>query len=139
MRIGPHLTFNGDCRAAFLDYQRILGGEIATLMTYGESPMASHIDPKWHERIVHATLQFDSVELAGADVLPHDYHRPQGFFVIVSLESAARAAQIFSALAVGGEVRLAFQATFWSPGFGVLVDRYGVPWEINTQRSAARA
>jgi PhnB protein len=139
MRISPHLTFDGGCRAAFLRYQQILGGEIATMLTYGESPMASQIDPQWHERIVHATLQFGSVELTGADVLPHHYQRPQGFFVTLTLESAAQAAQIFNALAAGGDVRLAFQETFWSPGFGVVVDCHGVPWEINTQHSAARA
>ena len=23
------------------------------------------------------------------------------------------------------------QETFWSPAFGVLTDRFGIPWEIN--------
>jgi PhnB protein len=26
-----------------------------------------------------------------------------------------------------------FAATFWSPGFGSLIDRFGIPWMINTR------
>jgi PhnB protein len=103
MHISPHLTFDGQCRAAFQLYHRILGGTIATMLTYGESPMASQIDSRWHERIVHATLRLGDVELTGTDLLPHDYRRPEGFFVTLTLESATQAEDIFNALAEDGE------------------------------------
>jgi PhnB protein len=131
VRIGPHLIFDGQCREAFGAYQRILGGTLATLMTFGESPLAATVDAKWHARILHATLELDGTVLNGADVLPHDYQRPQGFFVIASLDDVERARQVFAALAEGGRVHMPFQSTFWSPGFGVLVDRFWTPWEIN--------
>ena len=131
MQISPHLIFDGQCRDAFVAYQRILGGKLATFMTFGESPLAATVDAKWHSRILHATLDLDGAELNGADVLPHDYQRPQGFSVILSLGGVERASQIFAALAQGGKVNMPFQSTFWSPGFGVVVDRFGTPWEIN--------
>jgi PhnB protein len=118
-------------------YQRVLGGTIVTMLTYGESPMASQVDPQWHGRIIHATLQLGDLELIGADVMPQDYRRPQGFFVTVTLGPADRAAEIFSALAADGEIHLGFQPTFWSAGFGVLTDKYGVPWEISAVKGTA--
>jgi len=130
-RITPHVWFDGQCREAFVAYQRILGGRLTTLMTYGESPLATSVDAKWHERIVHATLDLDGAELNGADVMPQDYRRPQGFSVILSISGVDRARSVFAALAEGGTVQMPFQSTFWSPGFGVLVDRFGTPWEIN--------
>ncbi len=132
MRITAHVSFDGQCREAFVAYQRILGGNLTTLMTYGESPIAASVDAKWHGRILHATLELDGAELNGADVLPQDYRRPQGFSVTLSISGVERARDIFAALAEGGEVHMPFQATFWSPGFGVLVDRFGTPWEINS-------
>lgn len=30
-----------------------------------------------------------------------------------------------------------FAETFWSPGFGSLIDRFGIPWMINTQPAQA--
>lgn len=136
MHISPHLCFDGQCRTAFAAYQQILGGTIQTMLTYGESPMAAKVEAEWHNRILHATLQFDDMELTGVDLLPRDYRKPQGFFVTLTVEGAARANRIFSSLAEGGEVRLAFQPTFWSPGFGVVVDRFAVPWEISSVEPA---
>ena len=138
MRISPHLCFDGQCKAAFLHYQQLFGGTL-TMLTYGESPMASNVDQEWHDRIVHATLRFNDVELAGADLLPHDYRKPQGVFVLVTVEDIAEAERIFSSLAKGGEIQVPFQQTFWSAGFGVLVDQFGVPWEINSAQPTASA
>ena len=134
MRISPHLCFDGQCRTAFQAYQRILGGKIQTMLTYGESPTASSTDLKWHDRIVHATLVLDEIELTGVDLPPGSYRQPQGFFVTVTVSGSPRAEEIFKALGEGGSIQFPFQKTFWSPGFGVLVDRFGIPWEINTHQ-----
>ena len=39
--------------------------------------------------------------------------------------------RVFDALAVGGQVTMPFAATFWSPGFGMVTDRFGTPWMVN--------
>jgi uncharacterized glyoxalase superfamily protein PhnB len=132
MRISPHLCFDGQCREAIQLYQRIIGGTIETMLTYGESPMASSTDPRWHDRIVHATLVLDGIELTGVDMISGSYHRPQGFFITLAVDGAARAQDVFDSLSQGGEIHVPFAKTFWSPGFGVLVDRFHIPWEINS-------
>lgn len=101
------------------------------MLTFGDSPMAAQVEPKWHARIVHATLQIGDFELAGADVLPQDYATPQGFSVLLAFEHLEEGERVFNELARGGEIKLPFQRTFWSPGFGVLVDEFGVPWEVS--------
>jgi PhnB protein len=45
--------------------------------------------------------------------------------------------RLFQALSDGGTVHVPFEPTFWSPGFGVLTDRFGIPWEINCEQAAA--
>ena len=137
MRISPHLMFDGQCRDAFVSYQQLLGGQLG-LLSYGDSPMAAEVDPRWHGRIVHATLGVGDFELAGADVLPADYSRPQGFAVLLALPDRTQAQRIFAELAAGGEVTYAFQQTFWSAGFGVLVDRFAIPWEVTVEQGPSR-
>ena len=137
MRISPHLCFDGQCETAFRTYQELLGGTITTMLTYGESPMASQVERRWHSRIVHATLRLGELELTGVDVPTPDYQKPQGFFVTLTMSDSSDAKRIFGALSDGGEVRVPFQSTFWSAGFGVLIDRFGVPWEINSAQSPA--
>jgi PhnB protein len=55
-----------------------------------------------------------------------------GFSVAYHSEDAAEARRVFDALAEGGVTTMPFAETFWSPGFGMLTDRFGTPWMINT-------
>jgi PhnB protein len=131
IRGSPHLTFAGECAAAFRFYERALGGKIVTLLTYGETAMAGQFPPEWRGKIVHASLKAGDLSLAGADLLPQQYQRPQGFYVLLEVPDPGEAERVFQALGEKGYVQLALQRTFWSPAFGVLVDQFGIPWEIN--------
>jgi PhnB protein len=53
--------------------------------------------------------------------------------VLIGLTDVERARNVFGSLAEGGRVTMPFEKTFWSPEFGVLVDRFGVTWEVNAQ------
>ncbi|ELR04207.1 hypothetical protein GMDG_08998, partial [Pseudogymnoascus destructans 20631-21] len=55
-----------------------------------------------------------------------------GFDVTVHADNVADARRWFDALCEGGKVGMAFAETFWSPGYGSLTDRFGVPWMVNT-------
>jgi PhnB protein len=134
MELSFHLCFGGQCEAAFRFYERVLGGKLV-LLTYGDSPMAETVSPEWRSRVVHATLTTGDQSLAGADVLPDQYEKPRGFFVLINPETPVEAERIFSALAENGSVRMPLQKTFWSPSFGVLVDQFGTPWEVSCKRS----
>ncbi len=131
MKFSPHLCFDGQCKAAFLRYQQLFGGVITTMLSYGEAPTAANILPEWHSRILHASLSFGDFELTGVDMLPSTYANPQGFFVTLTIADFIEAERIFRSLAEDGETRVPFERTFWSEGFGVLTDRFGIPWEIN--------
>ncbi len=52
--------------------------------------------------------------------------------VYVPGEGAARARQVFDALAEGGQVTMPFAPPFWGGHFGMLVDRFGVPWMVSS-------
>lgn len=130
MAVTAHLSYSGQCREAFSFYAPLFGGELM-LLSYGDTPMKKDVPADWAEKIAHATLSFDGCELAGSDVPPEHYRRPQGFSVLVDVEGVEKAGRIFAALAVGGSVEMPIQQTFWSPSFGVLIDKFGIPWEIN--------
>ena len=70
MRLNTHLSFNGQCEAAFRFYERSLGAKIVTIMTYAGTPMEKHVPPEDRDKILHATLTVADTELMGADVLP---------------------------------------------------------------------
>lgn len=133
MKLTLHLSFAGECEAAFRFYQGCLGGEITTLLTWGESPLAEMVPFAWRGKICHASLEFEGCVLAGVDPPPSEYGQPSGFQVLLELEDIARAEKVFAALAEGGTIKVAMQRVFWAERFGVLIDRFGVQWEVQGQ------
>src|SRR5712692_447558 len=135
MKLNPHLSFGGQCEAAFQFYERCFGGKILTMLTYGNSPMAEQVPPEWRGKILHATLTVGDNVLMGADALPEQYEQPKGFQVLLGIDDPVDAERIFQALAENGTVQMPLQKTFWAVRFGVLVDRFGVPWGINCEQA----
>jgi PhnB protein len=39
-------------------------------------------------------------------------------------------------LSKGGKVTMPLQKTFWSPGFAMFTDRFGIPWMISTEQES---
>ena len=68
-------------------------------------------------------------------MLPDTYQKPQGFSVMLNIDSATEAERIFNALSVHGTVQIPLQESFWATRFGVLVDQFGTPWTINCGKS----
>ena len=72
----------------------------------------------------------------GADMDPQwapSIGKPKnGFDVVLQTADIDEARRWFEALKEGGRVTMDFAETFWSPGYGALVDRFGVPWMVNT-------
>jgi PhnB protein len=135
MQLNPYLLFDGQCEAAFKFYERCLGGNLAALMTYGEAPMASQMPSEAHGKIMHARLVVGDTVLMGSDAPQGHYKEPQGISVTLGVDEPGEAERIFNALAAGGSVGMPLQETFWALRFGMLVDRFGIPWMINCERA----
>jgi len=71
----------------------------------------------------------------GADQPPLQYEAPKGFSLSIQLSSVTDAERIFHELADGGTIQMPLAETFWAARFGVLVDRFGIPWSINCDQT----
>ena len=133
MQIIPHLNFNGQCREAFENYAKVLGGEIIYMGTYAEMPDAAQFPPEMQKLIMHTTIKLGDQMIMGADSPPDRYEKPQGLWVSVNVKDVAEGERVFNELSEGGNVVMPWQKTFWSPGFGMFTDRFGTPWMVNTE------
>jgi PhnB protein len=139
MQINPYLNFNGDCEAAFTFYEQCLGGQRGGTFRYGGSPMAGSVPPDWSEKVMHASITIGDMLLQGGDVVPAQYEAPKGFSLTIQSKDTAEAERIFEQLATGGSVTMPLEETFWAARFGMVVDRFGVPWLINCEGSGQPA
>jgi PhnB protein len=136
MKLNTYLSFNDECEAAFKFYEQCLGGQIESMMTFGDSPMAEQTPPEKLDKIMHASLIVGDTVLMGSDAPPNYFEKPQGFSVSLVFTDPDEAEQIFSALAENGTVQMPIQETFWAARFGMLTDRFGTPWMINCEPAA---
>jgi PhnB protein len=136
MKLVPYVFFNGNCAEAFAFYAECLGGSVTGTFTYEGSPMASHVPPDWGKKLMHAHVVLGGQELMGCDSPPGRYGKPEGFSVSLGFQKPEEAERAFNSLAEKGTVTMPFQKTFWSAGFGMLVDRFGIPWMINCEQAA---
>ena len=130
--IDPYLTFDGTCAEAMRFYEKTLGAKLEAMMTWAEMPDAKSL-PGAADRIMHASLTLEGGRaLMAADSMPGQPHSPMsGFHLSLGYPSVAAAQKVFDAMSAGGQVTMPLQKTFWTEGFGMLVDRFGTPWMFN--------
>jgi PhnB protein len=131
MQVNPYLTFNGQCEEAFTFYAQCLGGKIESMMHHAGSPAEAQTPPDWLDKILHARLNVGGSILMGSDAPPGNYQSTQGSFAHLAVEDPDEAERVFHAFAEGGRVIMPIGQTFWAKRFGMLVDRFGIPWMVN--------
>jgi len=132
MSFHAYLFFTGTCKEAFTRYQEIFGGELF-LMPMSESPEGG-MEGASPDMIIHAALTLDNGGMLMASDDPGgDAGGTKGVSVSYTATDVNDAKRAFDALAEGGEVTQALTETFFSPAFGMCVDRWGIAWMVNAQ------
>ena len=135
MQMNPYLSFKGECEAAFKFYEHCLGGQLGAIFRYAGTPLADQVPADWSDKVMHGSLKVGDQVLMGGDVAPGRYEEPKGFSMSLHIKSTADGERIFHELARDGRVVLPLEKTFWAARFGMLVDRFGIPWLINCEGS----
>jgi PhnB protein len=135
MQMSPYLSFKGQCEAAFTFYEQCLGGQLGTVFRYAGSPFADQVPAAWQDKVMHGSLTLGDQVLLGADIAPDHYEEPKGFSLSLQIKSTTDGERIFHELGKDGRVVVPLEKTFWAVRFGMVVDRFGIPWLINCEGS----
>ena len=135
MKINPYLNFNGNCAEAFDFYAKVLGGKNLHIMTFGEMPASMGPVAEDQKRMVaHARFTAGDTMIMGSDAPGGRYNKPQGLYVNIGVDTAEEAERIFAALSAGGSIAMPIAETFWATRFGMLTDKFGIPWMVNCEK-----
>jgi len=133
-----YLQFDGRCAEALTFYAETLGGQVVMMSKYSEAPPSSNMPSVPEHWIMHGRLQWPGGGmLMGSDGGMEPFRGVKGVSLSANCADVAGGKKVFDALAAGGTVKMPFSAMFWSPGFGLLVDRFGVPWMVNVEHAPA--
>jgi PhnB protein len=133
MTIQPYLIFDGRAEEAAAFYEKALGAQVQMLMRYKDSPLAPPADmmpPGWNAKVMHMALKIGDAVVFGSDGDGAEGGGFKGFSLSYGAKTLEEAERVFAALADGGETQMRLTKTFFSPAFGILTDRFGVPWMV---------
>jgi PhnB protein len=133
MYVQPYVFFNGRCQEALDYYTDKLGAQVTFKMLFKDAPPDANNPPRPElaDKIMHANVQLGSSTWMASDGNCDPAAGPfNGFSLSLTVEDGASAEKYFNALADGGQVVMPFAQTFWSKGFGMVVDRFGMMWMV---------
>jgi PhnB protein len=132
-RLETYLFFDGKCEEAIEFYKRAIGAEVQTLMRFKDSPEPPQPGcqpPGSENKIMHGSLKIGHANLMVSDGRCTGKTNFEGFGLTLNAKDAVEADKLFAALSEGGQVQMPLAKTFFSPRFGMVVDRFGVLWMV---------
>lgn len=130
--VNPYLMFNGNAEEAFTFYQSVFGGELQ-VVRFADMGEADGLPDEAKNLVAHVSLPLNGTEqiLMGSDCPPGqtvDVSARPNFNVCLEVSDKDEAQRVFDALAVGGNVDMHLAKTEWTELFGMLTDRFSIPW-----------
>ena len=136
MKIQAYLSFGGRCEEALEFYKKSIGAEVTSMLRWKESPDAAMKPPPgYEEKIMNAAFRIGETQLMADDGMGAKEAEFKGMSLVIEVVDDAEANRVFTALGEGGNVQMPLMKTFWTSSFGMLTDKFGVPWMVNVEDS----
>ena len=134
MKVQAYVNFDGRCEEALEFYKKSIGAEVTSLMRWKENPDAAMKPPPgYEEKIMNAAFRIGETDLMADDGMGEKTAEFKGMTLAIGVANDAEAKRIFTALGEGGNVTMPLAKTFWTSSFGMLTDKFGVPWMVNVE------
>ncbi len=126
--LNPYLNFDGTAREAMTFYASVFGGDLV-LNTFGEYGM----EGPGSDGVMHASLHTPAGYTIMASDAPPGMTADSGASISCSLsgDDEADLRAYWDGLSEGASVTMPLEKQMWGDVFGMLVDRFGIPWMVN--------
>jgi PhnB protein len=142
MPIEAYVNFPGNCREAVEYYARVFHVQPVGTMTFGEMPSGPGAQPMPEETmnlIMHSALPIAGSNLMFSDTPPGmPLKGGNNISLTVVTQDRDLIVNAFNALKDGGNVQMDLQQTFWSQLYGMVTDKFGIPWQFSLDSGEMR-
>lgn len=128
--LNPYLSFKDNAREAMEFYQTVFGGKL-TVSTFKEFHASQ--DPSEDNLVMHSVLEAGNGITFMASDTPNrmEYKAGTNYSMSLSGDNEAELQAYFQKLSAGGTVTMPLEKAPWGDTFGMLTDKFGVPWLVN--------
>ena len=132
--VESYLFFDGRCEEALEFYRQKLGAKVEMLMRFKESPEPDpNMPPGSGDKVMHSRFQVGESSIMASDGRCLGKPSFEGFALSLTVATDTEAERYFKALTEGGQIQMPLTKTFFSSGFGMVTDRFGVTWMVLVQ------
>lgn len=134
-----YLNFEGNTEEVIDFYEKVLDGTEIKKFKFKDFPQNPNnlIPEKELDLIMNASMKFADGIIMFSDLLP-SMKEMEGNFIVgnnmslaIVIKDKSKIEKYFNGLSVGGTVTMPLTETPWSESFGMLVDKFGVSWQLN--------
>ncbi len=133
MAMSVFINFKGNCSEAVEFYAKAFGVEQQKMMRFGDSPDYPAAEEE-KDFILYTALNVSDSVLMFSDI-PLSMHDQlvvgNNISITLSYKTEDEVKKVFQNLEEDGIVVMEVQKTFWSDCYGMLVDKFGVNWQIS--------
>ena len=129
-KLNPYLSFKDNSREAMDFYRTVFGGKLQ-MNTFKE--LNASQDSSEDNLIMHSVLEADNgITIMASDTPNRMEYRPgTNMSMSLSGDNEAELQGYYEKLSAGGNVTMPLEKAPWGDAFGMLTDKFGVPWLVN--------
>ncbi|MFL5707191.1 MAG: VOC family protein [Ktedonobacteraceae bacterium] len=129
-QLNPYLSFRDNAREAMEFYKTVFGGKLE-MQTFKEFHASQ--DPSEANKIMHAMLTADNGIVFMASDTPNSMEYRTGTNMSMSLsgDNETELRGYYEKLSAGGTIGMPLEKAPWGDMFGMVTDKFGVPWLVN--------
>ncbi len=136
MSFSLFINFDGNCREAAEFYAKAFNSKVEQMMLYKDAPP----NPDYpmaeadKDRVMYCQVPIFGCNVMFCDV-PSNMSLTIGDNISPTLggKDGAELTRVFHALSEGGKVEMPLEKTFWSELYGMVVDKFGVIWQVSQE------
>ncbi|WP_066188846.1 VOC family protein [Gracilibacillus timonensis] len=132
LQLTPYFMMEGNAKEAIYFYEKTLGATIISIQTYGEVMPSCPSAIKEH--VANAMLKVGDTNLLFSDTPGFPIQKGNQIMISLSTNDIDESKRIFKALEQDGKVNQPLEETPFSPAFGNVTDKFGVTFQIVTER-----
>nr|WP_275980278.1 VOC family protein [Halalkalibacter alkaliphilus] len=135
-RLLPYLVMDGNAKEAVEFYEKALHANVIGVQTFGEMPENPDfpLPDSAKDRVSHAMIKVGETDMMLSDTFPGTpYEKGNHVTICIMADTKEQAKDFYDGLQEGGQVTMPLQETFWSPAYGIVIDKFGVTFQISTE------
>lgn len=127
-----YLVTNNNGLEAVEFYKEVFNAEVLSCTTYGQA--MQNVPEENKNLVLNAALNINGIRLQLSDNgSEHPYVTGTNMTACIQVETIEEANSIFSKLEhEASRIDMLLQETPWSPAYGIVVDKFGMTWQVNT-------